>query len=181
MELNARSSSLHQEPSLIPAAVEDPRPQSPEDLSDASLQRYVMRLGMDFFLRTATSFSELFDGNLMTGLVFVAICQSSVQHLNHPLKKNPLAEEGVFPDDLRRPVSVLGLAQFLGVPYETTRRHVKQLLDKGYVVKADAKGVIVPAEVIRRPEINRLVAANYVHVRQMIAALHRGASEVTTP
>lgn len=179
--MDTRASANHRDDFAIATTASREASPEAEALSDPSLERYVMRLGMDYFIRTATSFSELFDGNLMTGLVFVAICQSSVQHLNQPLKKNPLAQQGVFPDELRRPVSVLGLAQFLGVPYETTRRHVKQLLELGFVVKADAKGVIVPAAVMRRPEINRVVAANFVHVRQLIAGLHRGASEVTEP
>jgi len=150
-------------------------------LEDPALQRYVMRLGMDMFLRTAMSFSELFDGNLMTGLIFLAISQSSVQHLNHPVRLNPAAREGVFPDKLRRPVSVLGIAQFLGLPYETTRRYVNQLLESGFAVKVDGKGVMVPEAVMRRPEIDRIVAANFASTRTFLKGLHRGAGELLQP
>lgn len=153
----------------------------PAALDNPALQRYVMRLGMDMFLRTAMSFSELFDGNLMTGLIFLATCQASVQHLNNPVQLNPSAREGVFPDDLRRPVSVLGVAQFLGLPYETTRRHMNQLLESGYVVKVGAKGVVVPADVMRRPEIDRMVAANFSSTRTFLKGLHRGAGELLQP
>ncbi|MFN3521903.1 MAG: hypothetical protein ACK4YQ_06615 [Phenylobacterium sp.] len=149
-----------------------------EDEHDIALQRYVMRLGLDFFVRLATACSELFEGNLLTGLIFVAIAQSSVQHLNKPLRLNPSAVDGVFPDELRRPVSVLGLAQFLGLPYETTRRHVNRLVELGYVNKVGARGVITPSEVMRRPEVDRLVAANFSSVRQFVAGLRNGASEL---
>jgi len=147
-------------------------------LSDAPLQRYVMRLGMDFFLRLAGVFGDLFDGNLLTGLVFLAVAQASVQHHNQPVRRNPAAADGVFPDDMRRSVSVLGVAQFLGIPYETARRHVHLLLEAGYVERRGARGVVVPADVMRRPEIDRAVSANYAYVRQFVAGLQRGAGEV---
>jgi hypothetical protein len=154
---------------------------SADGIGDAPLKRYVMRLGMDYFLRMATACSEMFEGNFLTGVVFLGIAQSSVSHLNKPLRLNPAAVEGVFPDDLRRPVSVLGLAQFLGLPYETTRRHVNHLVDLGFVAKAGSRGVVVPSEVMRRPEVDRLVAANFANVRQFVVGLHSGASEMLTP
>jgi hypothetical protein len=153
--------------------------QAPEvALDDPPLQRYVMRLGMDMFLRTAAAYSDLFDGNLMTGLVFMAISQASVQHLNKPTQINPDAVEGIFPDELRRPVSVLGVSQFLGLPYETTRRYVNLLVDSGYVIKVGAKGVMTPAEVMRRPEIDRLVSANYLNTRLFLRGLQRGGGDL---
>lgn len=156
-------------------------PKPDQDLSDPALQRYVMRLGVDQFLRMALSFSDLFDGNLLTGLVFLAITQASVQHLNNPPQLNPDAQDGVFPDHLRRPVSVLGIAQFLGLPYETTRRHVMQLVERGYVTKMGSRGVVVPDEVMRRPDIDRLVAANFASVRTLVKGLQRGAGDILQP
>jgi len=160
------------------ADYQSPAPRTEEDVP---LKRYVMRLGMDFFLRMATASSELFEGNFLTGLIFLAIAQSNVQHMNKPMRLNPAAVDGVFPDDLRRPVSVLGLAQFLGIPYETTRRHVNQLIEMGYVAKVGAKGVVVPAAVMNSPEIDRLVAANFASVRLFVGGLHSGAADVLEP
>ncbi len=37
---------------------------APADLPNAALQRYVMRVGADFFIDTATAFASVFDGNL---------------------------------------------------------------------------------------------------------------------
>ena len=145
------------------------------ELPDADLQRYVMRIGADFFIDTATAFAAVFDGNILTALIFISIAQGSVQHLNRPAHLSPQAVDGVFPDDLRRPVSVLGLSQFLGLPYETTRRHVARLIKLGYCRKVGGKGVIIPGEVMRSPEVNKLVAANFRHVGRLVKGLQRGA------
>lgn len=148
---------------------------APADLPNAALQRYVMRVGADFFIDTATAFAAAFDGNLLTALIFISIAQGSVQHLNRPAQFSPEAVDGVFPDDVRRPVSVLGLSQFLGLPYETTRRHVARLIKLGYCKKVGGKGVIIPGEVMRSPQINRLVAANFRNMGKVVRGLRHGA------
>ncbi len=149
--------------------------ESQAELPDPALQRYVMRVGADFFIDTATTFADAFDGNLLTALIFISIAQSSVQHMNRPAHISPQATDGVFPDELRRPVSVLGLSQFLGLPYETTRRHVARLIKLGYCRKVGGKGVIIPGEVMRSPQVNRLVAANFRHMRRVVKGLRQGA------
>lgn len=156
----------------------DPQPDA--DLPNADLQRYVMRVGADFFIDTATAFAGVFDGNLLTALIFISIAQGSVQHMNRPAHISPEAVDGVFPDDLRRPVSVLGLSQFLGLPYETTRRHVGRLIELGYCRKVGGKGVIIPGDVMRSPEVNRLVAANFRNVGRLVKGLQRGAETLLT-
>ena len=148
---------------------------APADLPNAALQRYVMRVGADFFIDTATAFASVFDGNLLTALIFISIAQGSVQHMNRPAHLSAEAVDGVFPDDLRRPVSVLGLSQFLGLPYETTRRHVARLIKLGYCRKVGGKGVIIPGEVMRSPEVNKLVAANFRNMGRLVKGLRHGA------
>lgn len=144
-------------------------------LTDVALQRYVMRVGADYFIDTATALAAMFEGNLLTALIFISTAQASVQHMNRPPQISPLALDGVFPDELRRPVSVLGLSQFLGLPYETTRRHVARLVKLGYCRKVGGKGVIIPGQVMRSPEINGLVAANFRNVCRLVRGLGHGA------
>ena len=151
------------------------------DLHEIALQRYAMRLGADYFIQMAASLGELFDGNLLTGLVFLTIAQGSVQHLNRPAQFNAMAVDGVFPDDLRRPVSVLGVSQFLGLPYETARRHTGRLEKMGFCQKVGGKGVVIPAEILRGPEVQALVRANYGHMRILLQGLRRGGEAMLPP
>ncbi|MDP1872703.1 hypothetical protein [Phenylobacterium sp.] len=150
-------------------------------LHDLALQRYAMRLGADYFIHLAGALSEMFDGNLLTGLVFLTIAQGSVQHLNRPAQFNAMAVDGVFPDELRRPVSVLGISQFLGLPYETARRHTGRLEKMGYCQKVGGKGVVIPAEILRGPEVQALVRANYGHLRTLLQGLRRGGEAMLPP
>lgn len=151
------------------------------ELHDLALQRYAMRLGSDYFINMAGALADLFDGNLLTGLVFLTIAQGSVQHLNRPAQFNAMAVDGVFPDDLRRPVSVLGVSQFLGLPYETARRHTGRLEKMGYCRKVGGKGVVIPAEILRGPQVQVLVRANYGHLRTLLQGLRRGGEAMLPP
>lgn len=151
------------------------------DLHDLALQRYAMRLGSDYFINMAGALGKLFDGNLLTGLVFLTIAQGSVQHLNRPAQFNAMAVDGVFPDELRRPVSVLGVSQFLGLPYETARRHTGRLEKMGFCRKVGGKGVVIPAEILRGPEVQALVRANYGHLRTLLQGLRRGGEALLPP
>lgn len=148
---------------------------------DLALQRYALRLGADYFINMAGALGDLFDGNLLTGLVFLTIAQGSVQHLNRPAQFNAMAVDGVFPDELRRPVSVLGVSQFLGLPYETARRHTGRLEKMGFCRRVGGKGVVIPGEVLRGPEVQALVQANYGHLRILLQGLRRGGEALLPP
>ena len=56
------------------------------------------------------------------------------------------------PDEERRPVSILGLAQSLGKPFETTRNHVNELIKDGLCVKTPA-GIMIPSNVLQAPKV----------------------------
>lgn len=125
----------------------------------------------DFFLRTAVALSQAFHGNLLTGVVFLAISRANVSHLPRSHYDGDHDEAGVFPDRMRRATSVLSVANSLGLSYETTRRHVAQLVEAGYCVRAGGKGVVAPAAAIRRPEVDELVAQTYIGARALVRTL----------
>lgn len=59
------------------------------------------------------------------------------------------------PDALRDPISVRALAAEVGLPFETTRRHVAALVEKGWLVVAAGGGLIAPAEVMSEDALGR--------------------------
>lgn len=67
------------------------------------------------------------------------------------------------PESLRRPISINALAQSLGLPFETVRRHIRKLAAKGVCV-VGAHGVHVPAEVLAAPRFIAIKKARYERV-----------------
>ena len=75
--------------------------------------RAAVRLSDDYFLRSVRLISDLFEGELLTAIVFRAIVAANIGHL----EANP-AEGAAYagidtppPDDLRRPVSILSVVR----------------------------------------------------------------------
>lgn len=137
----------------------------------AAQRRFVMKQAADLFLRMTVALSDMFDGNLVTGVVFLAIARANVQHLRRGPDADEFDDDGIYPDELRRPVSVLSVANFLGLSYETTRRHVAQLVEMELCVKVGRKGVVAPAAVIRRPQVSRLSEVSDKGVRTLLRGL----------
>lgn len=141
--------------------------------NDPTRDKFLLRVGVDYFLRLAGLIAEPFDGDLMLGVTFLAVAQGSVRHLNHPTQLNPLAVDGVFPDAMRRPVTIASVARALNLPRETARRYVHRLIDMGYCQQTGARGVIVPATVMASPTITALARDNLNGLNQLFEALER--------
>jgi len=140
---------------------------------DEQLIRAAIRLTSQFMLRNVEVLSDAAEGDLMAGLIFSAIVQANVS----PISKDPRLGktygqmDAIPPDELRSPVSVNALAESLGIPYETTRRHVNKLIKDGFCVKVGARGVIVPAEVIASPRLMKSGLQQYSHLMHFLGQL----------
>lgn len=145
---------------------------------DLGRRRYVAKASLDHFLRVVAVLSEVFDGNLLAGVVFLTIARAGVQHLTLTPGPGGPGPDGIYPDELRRPVSVMSVANFLGLSYETTRRHVSLLIERGYCVRVGARGVMAPAEVIRGSVMERLEETSYTATHQLLRALRRGPEDL---
>lgn len=133
--------------------------------TDLNTTRFVNRLGVDLFIRTAVALAEIFEGDALRGLIFVTAAHLNVAHLNTPRVLNPLASDGLFPDDLRRPTSAYSVAKFLGLPRETVRRHLLALVESGHCTRIEDNGYVVMSETLRSPPIIRF--ARYVQSQTM--------------
>jgi DeoR/GlpR family transcriptional regulator of sugar metabolism len=58
----------------------------------------------------------------------------------------------------------------MGLPFETTRRHVNKLVQAGRCVRVRG-GVIVPTQVLQHPKTNEATLANVTNVRRFLRAL----------
>jgi hypothetical protein len=129
--------------------------------------RIASRVSGNYLLRSLNLLNELGQGELLTSIVSLAIVQANVAHVNGA--SAPGVESGHEkppPDVVRRPASVLSIAQTLGLPYETTRRHVMKLIQSGNCRRV-GRGVIVPAEALDT-DLNRAhLLRNLGNLRRM--------------
>ncbi|WGM40828.1 hypothetical protein [Caulobacter sp. NIBR1757] len=136
-------------------------------------ERYLLKLGMDHFLRQLSVLSAPFDGDVLLAATFVAVWQASVKHLNEPGMPSPLAVEGVFPDGMRRAVTIASVARTLGLPRETARRYVHRLIASGHCRTVGARGVTVPSEVLRSEAMNQLAREHVEVMRSLFDGYER--------
>lgn len=120
----------------------------------ADVRRHVARISVEFFLKGLSLMAQGDRLDVMSVLVLRAIAFANVEHLAHdPSKGLTFAGLADIPQDSeRRPVSVYAVAKSLMLPYETTRRTVLKLLNRGMVERRSESGLVVPAAVMARPE-----------------------------
>jgi hypothetical protein len=131
----------------------------------------ISRAGCEFSLAVSEAGIRAF-GNLPRAIYFTAIVAANVQHVTRSAVRSwrYAALDQILPDSERRPVSILGLAQSLKKPFETTRENVNALIRDGLVIKVDG-GVIVPSAVIQSQAIMALEDRRWEIFCEMIAKL----------
>jgi hypothetical protein len=136
--------------------------------------RAAVRLSDEYFLRCVRLISDLSQGELMSAIVFRAIVAGNIGYLdgNAEAAAPYLDVAGIPPDHLRRPVSVLSVASALGLPYETTRRHVRKLVASGQC-RMERGGVVAPASALTGETLEAAMLTNLINLRRLFRALKR--------
>jgi hypothetical protein len=132
-----------------------------------------MNLGADYALRLIRIFTDLFDGDVGLALVFIAAAQAGTEHLRQNDDYLSVVDGEFFPDELRRPISVSALARSLGLPVETTRRHVVRLASGGYLLRTANGGVLVTSDILAREDIRKVAVLNAGNMERLIDGLRR--------
>jgi hypothetical protein len=127
-------------------------------------KRIVARLGSRWFLQGLTLVKSFGGGDILDGLILLAITDANTRHLNAPDSND------IPPNDVRRPVSVYVVARELGISYETARRHVQRLIKAGRIERVE-EGVVVPDAVFAEYETQGLTAKNYSNTRRFLDQL----------
>jgi hypothetical protein len=141
--------------------------------------RLALRLSSEYILRSIDLMTQVVGGDLVKGLIFLAIVQANIQHLinDDGLSQTYSESTDTVPDETRRPVSVHALSVSLGIPYETTRRYVNKLLTDGYCVRV-RRGLLVPAKVLQRDEMLAALKRNFANLQRLVTGLKRSGVEV---
>ena len=134
-----------------------------------SVDRYIASQSYDLMLRIMNVLSNTFGGDPTTALVFISVLRGNVQHLNVTNAPRDDAKGGIYPDALRRPISIQSVALSLGIPYETARRHIHKLVASGHVERRGARGFLVPERVPSSTEMTQISTATAVATRAVAA------------
>ena len=141
--------------------------------------RLALRLSSEYILRSIDLMTHVVGGDLVKGLIFLAVVQANIQHLinDDGLSQTYSESTDTVPDEARRPVSVHALSVSLGIPYETTRRYVNKLLNDGYCIRV-RRGLLVPAGVLQREEMLAALKRNFANLQRLVAGLKRSGVEI---
>jgi hypothetical protein len=137
--------------------------------------RAAVRLSDEYFLRTLRLIADLTGGELITAIVYRAVEAGNIGYLDGRALYSDV--ETAPPDHLRRPVSILSVSGALGMPYETTRRHVRKLIASGQC-RIERGGVIAPAEKLSGAAEQAAMLANLANLRRLFRGLKKAGIEL---
>ena len=145
--------------------------------ANSDVRRYLARFSARFFLAAAGLFNVTVGGDLLDMVILLTISRAN----RAPLAADPEAARalvGPLPDAERRPISINGVATWLDLSFETTRRHIRKMRDRG-LCEIDARGVYIPAAVLAQPRFMAFVDRN----RRLVGDLVRDVRKlgVTLP
>jgi DNA-binding Lrp family transcriptional regulator len=132
--------------------------------------RIVWRMSADYFLRVTELLLPRF-ASLTQALVILEVVHANTQGMPDALRGEDGLEPDAFPpDSYRRPVRTSELAGLLGLPHETARRNLLDLVEDGRVERV-RDGFIVPAAVLARANVVAGWTANFRNLSRMFADL----------
>ncbi|HEY1749864.1 MAG TPA: hypothetical protein VGG29_01280 [Caulobacteraceae bacterium] len=137
------------------------------------------RVSTSYFLRALRLLTDLGHGDVLDAIICQAIISANTGHLSqlHGSVPRPPPPAGLPRDDQRKPISILALAESLGLPFETTRRHVNRLIKSGACQRVKG-GVIVPSSTLDTPKYAAATDLNLTYVQQLVRGLRRVGLDV---
>lgn len=96
-------------------------------------------------------------GGVMPLLIWAGVMRANVRHLmaDPEMAWRYASHDEPPPDTLRRPISIRALAGEVGLPFETTRRHVAAMIEKGWLAMVAGQGVITPVSALGSDSLGR--------------------------
>lgn len=114
--------------------------------------REAIRLVIGYFLGCADRLTRVLGHDLDTSVVYAALAWENVRDFTLPVR-GETAEQAEARLHGRTPISVYRLSQMIGMPYETTRRHVGRLSASGLCHRR-GPGMIAPS--LAQPQATRI-------------------------
>ena len=102
-------------------------------------QNRLARLTVDYFVESAIMMADLFQGDYLQSVIYLAITRENLKALEQlqQLTREALTPDPPSPEGRVKPVSVYSISKILGLSYETTRRHIARLIAEPDYVRAE--------------------------------------------
>jgi len=138
--------------------------------------RAAVRCATDYILRWVEIANEAHGVDIIYSLVYTTLWAGNVSHLRGKV----YAEiDDIPPDEERRPITIRQVADSLGLPYETVRRRVVEMLKRGVAKKVGREGFIVPGEALARPEMVTSLRRSHTSLTRFLKELKTLGVEAT--
>jgi biotin operon repressor len=136
--------------------------------------RQATRLTIEYFLRGVKANAEYFEGDFLFALVLLGILSANNRRI---IRSPEIAAAYPAITDVpaashRAPISVTALARSLGLSYETARRKVHRLIDKGMCARTD-DGLVLTDQALSGERFMELIRVGNANLRKLITALQR--------
>lgn len=136
--------------------------------------RAIQRISTAFFMYCIRNMARVADNDLVVGLVYQAMWTANVKHITESATSIEYGGlDQIPPDAMRRPVSVMALANTLRMPHETIRRYVHILVKADRCVRVGNKGFIVPARAFERQDHKAAILEAWPSLLRMLDDLKR--------
>ena len=133
------------------------------------LPRMISRASNAYCLVVLEELRRLFNGEVMTGLIFCAIVNANYRS-PRPAPSEPNSDQAETADRQAEPITALALAESMGLPRETARRHIKKLEQSGYC-DSGPRGLVIPQSVLTRPAVQATFDRTASGVRTLVQRL----------
>lgn len=137
------------------AAPTPPAGQAPIRAANRAIAEYVLRVSDRLMGLT---------GGVIQGVIYLELARANLEHLDD----EQLAQPGLA--TRLAPIRALPLAQRLGLPRETTRRHLFALQDRGFC-RRSRLGLSPTAPEAAWPQVEALLSENLANVQRLFARL----------
>jgi hypothetical protein len=144
------------------------------------IARALGRASADYLLRSVELLRKATTGGMVDSLICLAVARGNLDHYrgDETFDREFGSIQAIPPDDIRRPVTIRGLAEFLDLPYETVRRNVLRLTTEGLLEK-HRRGYTVPAKIIAREQWTEILRTNLVNVERLLRTYQRLSENLT--
>ena len=135
-------------------------------------------------LRTMRLFADLFGNDYDLVIIFLAVAEVGLQAVFHLAAINP---ETVEIKDLYERLgsaglSIFSIAEATGIPRETVRRKVHQLVSKGFLgVRDKDKNICLPASTLSNPEMLGIMNLYVNEIATMVRTIQYYSSPGSGP
>ena len=139
--------------------------ESPFSESFSSAGRAVLRLCTDFRLQVMDIIIATYEGDFFLGLVHLAVLNANVGNFYYRLAK----ETERYPN--YTPISIRTLAKNIGLPFETTRRYVRKLLEIGALAETP-NGLVIPPQELGKQKYRKAGRRMEVETSRLLSKLN---------